>query len=451
MTDNLSHRFDAIILGAGVAGLAAAVHLIRAGKRPLVLESARQPGGRARSFYDIKIGERLDNGPHLLIGAYDKTLELLSHLETRHLLHEEDLPALTFWTQSEGYQSLICPDLPAPLHFLTALWRFSPMKFRDYRAVIHGGFQMFLDLANLANLEECSVDAWLNPEGRPLALMAWLLKPLTQAILNEPAQSANAALLANVLQRAFLKDRHAGRLLIPGVPLSALLAEPAQSLIDRNGGEVRLGWRVKRLIRQDGSLVQIVTNRETLTVETIPVICAAPQDVLARMLPQFARETGFSRLETAPILSIYLRYAVTPPVHLPHAPVVGMPESLSQWVFDLSRIDGISHESRFAVVISGAYQEIKQPRETIIGRVCSELEALLPDLRGKTPSYVRFVSERRATFAARPGTTGLRPGTVTPWRNLLLAGDWTATGLPATLEGAVSSGLSAAEQVLDGM
>ena len=429
-----------VILGAGVAGLTAAVHLAAAGHKPLLLEAAKVPGGRARSYFDRALDEELDNGPHLLMGTYQHTLALLSQLGTRHCLWEEEATAFTFWDRTLAWHTLACPAWPAPWHLLAALFRFPGFSARDKVAVLRLGLDLLRDHDAL---EKQSVTQWLHSHRQTEALFSRLWQPLCLATLNEAPGSANAALFATVLKRLFLTDRNASRPLLPTVPLSYLLALPAQRFIQEAGGEIRYRCRVQGL-EVSGDILRAIHTSDGTLHHPKAVISALPHHALSPLLPKGMVQTNLGH---TPIVSVHLTYPR--PLHLPAA-MVGVPQEASQWLFDRGRLQkNITTGGRFSAVLSASYRECTWSREKLITTVHQDLARVLPALVSVEPCAARVIKEHRATFAAWPGTTSQRAKTETPWHNFFLAGDWTSTGLPATLEGAVQSGVQAVQKTLD--
>ena len=447
MPGRLSSSFDVVVVGAGVAGLTAAVCLAEAGLRPLVLEAAQTPGGRARSFVSAAFAEALDNGPHLLLGAYRHTLDLLDRLGSRSLLWEEDRVTFTFWSRDVGWYTLACPDWPAPWHLLVGLKDFPGFTRQDWLAVMRLG----LALARLecAALEQQSVTQWLQKYRQTDLLFQRVWSPLCLATLNEPPASANAALFAAVLKRIFLSDRFAARPLLSTVPLSQLIAQPAQRLIHRAGGAVRCGCRVLGLEMANDTLQAIHTNRGVIHAPKATIM-ALPPVALTRLLSSWAHDRGVTALQSSPIVSVHLNYSR--PCHLPAA-LVGLPYESSQWIVDRGKIQHsasvVGHGGRFSAVLSAAYRERHWSVARLVASVHQDLVRLLPELASDQPAVAQVIKEHRATFAAWPGSTVCRPESQTPWKNVWLAGDWTHTGLPATLEGAAQSGADAARKTLD--
>lgn len=450
----MSH--DVVILGAGVAGLAAAVHLAAAGRRPLVLEAAKTVGGRARSHFHPAFGEALDNGPHVLMGTYRHMLAFLERVGSRHLVWEEGAVAFRFWNRRRGWHALTCPDWPAPWHLMAGLAGLPGLSSREKMVALAVGVGV-LGGARHAVAQQ-SVTQWLHAHHQTGALFERFWQPLCLATLNEPPASASASLFVAVLKRLFFGDRWAARPLLPRVSLSSLIGQPAQRFIQRAGGEVRCGCRVRGLALSGDHLRRIDTSWGEIR-HPRAVIVALPPVALARLLPAWSGRTGVTRLHASPIVSVHLTYATT--AHLPHR-MVGLPQESSQWVFDrglmaLSGASGASGASgegdrggRFSAVLSGAYRERTWSRERLIATVHRDLQRVVPELTDLVPCAAQVVKEHRATLAAWPGVCAHRPTTQTPWRNVWMAGDWTRTGLPATLEGAAQSGVEAAQQLLDG-
>lgn len=436
----MSPGWDAVVIGAGVAGLTAALALVRQGARPLVLEAAPHPGGRARSFVDRATGELLDNGPHILVGACTHTLELLEWLGTTHLLHDPGRVELALWSDHRGTGRLLCPPaLPAPLHLLAGLLRMPGMSPGDRLAALRLGLGLTLTPHPDRHWEERSVTQWLLAHGQTPHLFTHLWEPLCLAILNEPPASACAALFITVLRKAFLESSRAGRLLLPRLPLEELLTRPAVARIRAGGGDVRCGQRVTALTPDTNRISRIHTRGATLPAPPLVISTLPPWAAGNPLPPPLA---PLPPCPTAPIVALHLHYHQE--VTLP-APLLGVPGRVSQWLLDRNLLSPTPQPGgRFSAVISGAYRESHWSRERLVAAVTGDLGAVLPQLAGIRPAAVRVIKEWRATPAQWPGQQAHRLSAATPWANLRLAGDWTATGLPATLESAVISGLTAA-------
>ncbi|MBF0154244.1 MAG: FAD-dependent oxidoreductase [Magnetococcales bacterium] len=433
---------DVVILGGGAAGLAAALFLLKQGCRPLILEAARMPGGRVRSFFDRRTGEELDNGPHLLLGACQESLALLEQLGTHTHLWQSERMIVPFWTERTGWYRLDCPDWPVPWHLLAGLLRMPGMTFGERWKLLTLGKSL---AEGPLPPPGQTVTHWLQEHRQTAHLLHCLWGPLCLAIMNEPPASADAGLLVSTLRRILFGGRGAGRLYIPRVPLSRLLAEPARESIVRQGGEVRCQTPVRGLEMQGDRLAAIVTHAGRLHVQG-PVISALPHHVLTRLLPTWNPGWRVSPAY-APIVSIHMRWTI--PGGLP-VPWVGLPEGVCHWLFDHNLLAGTAEgqPARISAVISGAYREVHGSTGELLAKARQEVMALVPDLDPAREISGRVIREWRATLAPWPDIVAARPGVLTPWRNLFLAGDWTDTGLPATIESAVCSGRRAAQEVL---
>ncbi|UXY15003.1 hydroxysqualene dehydroxylase HpnE [Chitiniphilus purpureus] len=415
------------VLGGGYAGMAAAVEAASRGARVTVLEAGRVLGGRARRV--VLDGRTLDNGQHLLIGAYRELLALMRRVgvdPARVLLRTPlDLNVLP------GFR-MRCPAWPAPLHLAAALLSARGLALAEQwaltRAVLaarRGQWRCVPDL---------SVAAWLAQQRQSAALIARFWQPLTVAALNTPLGQASTQVLFNVLRDSLDGATSDSDFLFPRVDFSALLPDAAADWLALNGGAVELGTTVKAL-RRDPAGWQV--NDETRRFDG--VICALPPHRLAMALAEVAPALAADVAAWAfqPIVTLYLEY---PRASLPQ-PMLGLSGGLVQWVFDHAHTHG--RPDRIAVVLSAEGVHSQLARDELEAAVVAELDAAFGWGR---PDWLRSIAEKRATFACVPGL--VRPDNATPDPTLWLAGDYTAGDHPATLEGAVRSGLAAARGIM---
>lgn len=427
-----------VVVGGGWAGLAAAVELARHGEPVTLVEAADRLGGRARRV-DYR-GYQVDNGQHLVIGAYRALLGLLAAIGVPEERIFERRP-LELWLRSprEPEVRLRLPRLPAPLHLFAGLARASGLSPRERWQAL----RFCLRLRAHPPAEDCSVRSLLERAGQPATLVRRLWEPLCLATLNASADVASAEVFRRVLRDAFAYRRADSDLLIARTDLGRLLPEPARDFILARGGRICLGQRVTALEAR-GDRVTGVRLAGGASLDAAHVVLAVPPEAclrLVRPLPALqALAARLERMQSAPICTVYLRYP--PQTTLPF-PLIGLHGGAAQWVCDLG---AAGRPGLMSVVISGPGDHLETPRARLVDRVGAELAAHFPAWPAPVEGFV--LRERRATFLSAVGVNAMRPSCETPYRNCHVAGDATDTGYPATLEGAVRSGLACARRIL---
>ncbi|MFQ5877094.1 MAG: hydroxysqualene dehydroxylase HpnE [Acidobacteriota bacterium] len=444
---------DAIVVGGGVAGLAAGTALAEAGARIVLLEARPYLGGRARSWIDPDTGSVVDNGQHLFIGCYRETRRLLDRLGTGGALELQSRLEVPFVERGGRLRVFRLPALlPHPLDLSLGLLGFPGLSARDRLSLFRvaraarrsgrgGGDAAFDDrtvaslLRDLDQSEEASRRIW-----RPLAIAA----------LNESPERASAAMFLPVLRGALLSGPQDARLGLARVGLSDLYAEPAARYLRARGSELRLRAQVRRvLVERDRCAGVMLADGARLAAPSL-VVAVPPADLLEMLMPDVAADPFFSRasrLETTPIVSVYLWFGA-PVLQLKFAGLIG---GTWQWVFNRGGHEGGRGGLHGVTMVRSAARDVvDRPKETLIRSSLEELHAFFPRSRRAPLRHAMVIKEKRATISPLPGSMRCRPSFRTPYRGLHLAGDWTATGLPATVEGAALSGHACAGQVTEG-
>jgi squalene-associated FAD-dependent desaturase len=427
-----------IVIGAGFAGLSAATALAEKGVSVLVLEARPSLGGRASAFIDPSTGERVDNGQHVLTGAYRETFRFFRRLGTESHVYLQRGLALDIIGKDGRVSRLACPAIPAPLHLLVGAMRWNAIDWRDRLALArlrNGGRR---DVNPQATVRE-----WLEWNGQTTRLIALLWEPLAVASLNQSIDEAAGQMFGTVLRRTFTRDRKDSSLALMLRALDEMYTIPAQVFIQRRGGEVRTHSLARVQVHDDGASVHVKEEVHRARA----VICATAWYSLAGLFE--GRPAALDRViqaaeatEASPIVTVNLWFdrVVT------SSTFVGLPGRAMQWVFDKRALFGES-TSHLSLVSSGAASLVNRSNQEIIDLAIEELKAALPLARPATVRRAVVVREKRATFSVAPGQPA-RPPTRTGIPGLFLAGDWIDTGLPATIESAVVSGHAAADAAL---
>src|SRR3954471_8791200 len=440
--------FDAVVIGAGFAGLSAAVRLTRDGARVLVLEARSRLGGRATAFTDRETGDLLDNGQHILLGCYTATFDFLREIGAIDHVRVDPQLAVTMIDRAGRRTRLVCPALPAPLHLVAAVLEWDALSWRGRLSVLGLATPVKLARRELlpgATMKAASpgetVEAWLVRNGQTPRLREMLWDPLAPAGLNPPPEQAAAPLFARVLAEMFGSDPRAAAIALPTRPLHQMYAEPAREYIQRRSGSVRTGAAAKLAIDR-GRVAGVRAGTDYWAADR--VVCSVPWFALGDVFegePPAALAPivdAAGRMVSSPIVTVNLWFdrAVL------DEPFLGLPGRAMQWVFDKRLVLG-DDASHLSLVSSGAGSILARTNDELIRNAHDELLHALPDARAARLIRATVGREPRATFSLAPGQPA-RPGTDTGVPALVLAGDWIDTGLPATIESAVRSGHQAA-------
>lgn len=446
-----------VIVGGGLAGLACAVDLLAKAKNNnskievTVYEARAMFGGRAYSFTEPKTGQIIDNGQHLLHGSYTSTLEYSKTIGALTALDQREKFTVDFAEAGGNLRRLKCPTLPAPLHLVAGLWNMPGFSRGDLFRLAWGARKLLQQNEIMySELDSISIAEWCKLLGQSKEACALFWEPLTLAVMNETMERASAAPFATMLREGmFARDITQG-LIFPRAGLSETLIDPALKFITQHGGAVRSGSPVQEIIVQDNRIIGISTSKEK-NIEADFFVLALPPRQLSELLQRsHVHSTKWDKLpewESVPILSVHLWYDKEA---LP-SEMVALHESDFHWAFSKPisaelRAQGVG--SCVALVSSACRDLIKQTRAEIIEYAAAEMLKFFPEsLVAAKLMFSQLTKELHATVSVGVNSANRRFPPDTEWKNCWLAGDWTNTNLPATIESAVRSGQRASRML----
>lgn len=440
INDQRSPRKHIVVMGAGFAGMSAAYHLSRFGHQVELLESKQYVGGRAHSFLDAHTGVTLDNGQHIFMGCYYECMDLLKRLHVIDRLDRQTAVRVPFLNRERKPSLLDGSRWPFPFHMLGALLYYRELSLSDRLNMLRFGWGLIL---GPKPDESTTAKEWMDSLHQSERACLALWEPFCVAALNEPMKTASACLLWQVLRQSLFGSAEDGSIYVSQVGLSDLMMPELERSVQATGGAVHHGEGVHLLEFEDQQITKVRTTKGR---EITPDACvsALSWQALSSLLPEDQLLTRQAQqIQSSPIVAVHL--LVDQLIH--DQPFVGFLDSPVHWVFDRTRqLSGTEHEGNYlySIVISAAYEMRAMKNDQLMKTIWDELVHHYPHLKSAQILHKVVYKSTDATFAARPETEKLRPKWKTPWDNLVLAGDWTQTGLPATLEGAVLSGSRAA-------
>jgi squalene-associated FAD-dependent desaturase len=429
-----------LIIGGGLAGLAAATALAPRGYHITLLESRGRLGGRASSFSDVATGQLVDTCQHVSMGCCTNLAHFFRTVGVGHLIRAQ--PCLYFMTPDRRISRFQAGPLPAPLHLTRSFLAAHYLTFREKLRIAWG----LHCLRRVPENADPPFREWLDRHGQTSRIVDRFWGLVLVSALNESPDRIGLRYARKVFVDGFLRHRRGFEVEVPSVPLARLYGDELQEWLTTHGVSLRTNCAARLLIVAD-CRIEKVELRGGESIQPDWIIAAVPFDRLLDLLPaaQVDAHPYFAklrRLDTSPITSVHLWYG-RPVMDLPHVVLI---DSIGQWVFN--RGETTPGEFYLQVVVSAARQFRGQGHDEVQRRITEELSRLFPQARLDALQRVRVVTEHAATFSAVPGVDQWRPDQSSPLENLFVAGDWTATGWPATMEGAVRSGYLAAEKLL---
>ena len=439
MTERPAQNLRVAVVGGGLAGLAAGCALAGSGFRVTLFERRPYLGGRASSYQHPGTGEVVDNCQHVLLGCCTNLIQFYERLGVEDKIRWYD--RLTF-LEPGGRASVIEPSiLPAPLHNAPAFLRGACLNLSDKLTI---GMAMAALAPAIPRDTGETFLAWLRRHAQTKQAIERFWKPVLVSALNEELDRMSVPYAAQVVRESFLKSASAGRMGVPTVPLTDLYGV-AGDYIAGHGGEIRLRCSVESFVTEPDQVKLLQSGEET---SFDFVVFAVPFDVLSRILPQTSGANplrqALARFDTSPITGIHLWFdrQIT---ELDHAVLL---DRTIQWMFHKSKLLGRNENGSYIeLVVSSSKTLVEKSRAEIVELALAELREFFPGARDAKLVKSTVIKEVHATYSPRPGVDVYRPRPETVWPRVFLAGDWTATGWPATMEGAVRSGYMAAESV----
>lgn len=438
----MASKPDVLVLGAGFAGLSCAAALAEKGAKVLVLEKKPHLGGRAYSFEEN--GLAVDNGQHLFMGCYTQTRRFLKRVGTESRLDLYDETVVHYAEPGGKRDVLSCPGwLPAPMNLAAGLVGLKGLTLGDKAGLL--SFDRALKSMKSGPIpdavEKMTVRQWLTSLGQSANIQTRFFDPVAIGILNDRSDVASAAGFVQALRRIFLGSAEDAKFGLAKTGLSDLYCDAARDFIEKRGGRVISTAKAAGLIMENGRVGGIVTDMDSRFEAGHVVSTLAPWDLRKLALPD-ALKGPWETLKPAPIVGATLR--LDRPVMSER--FMGLLNTETHWVFNKTAVHGLKGSGQeLAVVISGAHKQIGQLPEKILATALADLSACLPDFPKAKVLAAKIVKEPFATLSPAPGDENKRPEPGSGIPGFSFAGDWTRTGLPATIESACASGHAVAE------
>ncbi|MEE2994854.1 MAG: hydroxysqualene dehydroxylase HpnE [Gemmatimonadota bacterium] len=452
---------DVIVIGGGLAGLAGAVALADAGLKVTLYERRAILGGRASSFVHPAGGELVDNCQHVLLRCCANLIDFYTRLGVENgIVFQDRVP---FIDEANRISVIQSSPLPVPLHLLPSFFRLKFLGWKDKLSVSYAMMHMIWQTSKWSGGQEGKKPP--TPAHLPLSMQNWLKshratdrsiealwRPILISALNDELDDIDAEYGIMTIVKAFLSNRQSYQVGLPVVPLGDLYA-PCIDYLEQRGGRVILDQGITEMA-VDNTRITRMTLQDGTTVQADAYLSALPFDILLKMLPdtEVTRWDYFNnlqRLDFSPITAVHV-WLDRPVMDLDFVAVLGR---TIQWIFNQTIRDPDAFSSTesgtyLGLVVSASDEWMKQPQQVIIQQALEDLKSIFPAVQEAKLLKAIVVKEGRATFAPEPGCDPLRPGPVSPISNLFVAGDWTQTGWPATMESAVRSGYQSAEAML---
>lgn len=430
------------IIGGGLAGLSTAVFLAEKGFKVSLFEASPKLGGRVYSFFDKAGGFRIDNGQHILASWYKNTFDYLKITGSFEKLEFQKQLEVNFADITGKRYILKTSKLPPPLHLAGGILGYKALSSKDKLAVVRLVNQIKKNRVSINELKHINTDKLFETRRQTENAINYFWKPFIIAVFNAEPENTSAYMFAEMIKLGFIEKGNS-ELVLPKGFLSDIFVEPAINYLKSKNAEIFINKRITKVNISKSSITSII-DEDNNELKNDFYVSAVPFFNLKTLLDekeQSPKNTDFDKLKTSPIVNIHLKFNKKIS-DIFKSGFIALLGTASQWVFKVT-------DDQICIVISAAEKIAELDKDEIIDIAKNELFTCLPELSGIEVVSARVLKEMRATFVPDTESLSLRPDAETGINNLFLAGDWTNTGLPATIEGAVKSGKTARDKILD--
>jgi squalene-associated FAD-dependent desaturase len=454
LTASPSSKPRTVILGGGLAGMSAACHLLDEGWGVTLVEKRPYLGGRAFSFTDRETGQVVDNGQHVFLGCYTYYMDFLEKIGTLQRAYIQDRTRVDVVSPDGPSSSIAAGRLPKPFHMLPSFLSYKHLGLWDKLTAIYGLLRLNVTDRSKPSLQKETFGRWLRRHRQTKRTIENFWNLIVKPCVNDDVEDVSAAMGIMIFQEGLLKSPQSSRIGYAREGLSSLMGEAAQKYVESRGGRVITGQVASLHLNEDGPAGEYRIAGVQLSggdvlhadayVSALPLVNLMP--LLPPQLGESALFASLEHLQTAPIVNVYLWY--DRPVM--EQDFVALVDSPLQWVFNKSSIMNRSEaQGQYVTVsLSAAFDYVNQPKQALQQMCMAAMADAFPKAKSARVTRSLVVKQEKATFRCLPGSERFRPAAQTPVQNLFLAGDWTDTGWPSTMEGAVRSGVTAAQAVL---
>jgi squalene-associated FAD-dependent desaturase len=433
-----------IIVGGGIAGISAAMELILNGFDVEMHETKNNLGGRVYSLFHKPSNENIDNGQHIMVGAYDRFFEILNKIGTFDKLYVQKALKVIFYTENNEKIVLDSSKLPGKLGLVYGLMAMQGLSFSDKLKYIY--LYMKITYGNCET--EISVKDFLLKNYQSENLIKKFWDPLVIATLNTSLEKASAKLLINIMKLSFFADSDKAKIFIPSVDFSELI-KPFESWFSSKGGSIKFSSNIGKVELKDNTIDKLIDSKNN-TINGDVYLFTFPPSRLNKILPDLNQDCSLDKFKSSSITSIYFWFDKVF-FEDDFAAVLG---KNIQWIFNRRKImnsdnNEFNHSPEHLTITISDSDFLRDLSQEELTEIClEELHDVFPESKNCKLIHSKVIKEINATFLADVETEKIRPENRTKFNNLFIAGDWTNTGLPATIEGAAKSGLLAARDII---